>query len=273
LVYGILVLLDALGTKAGTKEDLKQKVSNFDLIDDRLNSDIMVLSQKLESRGYNHLIYSGTIYDNFQIFLPINIDHHKFVDMTGKNDWYWSLTIMGNLLIDFFRHAICHRIPLRGCITSGYGEISKTNRILGPIANEASRYYQIADWIGVILTNHPSIVLNNKVSVNPQKEFFEPYIKYGVPVKQCVPDYDSGTYRIEYKHKDFWTLRWPIQQGFEKIETEKLTYVFPSTKTEYGDIIQNNTIMQIIADCMNVPDPNASRKWKNTRNYFDSVKS
>jgi hypothetical protein len=57
------VLLDALGTKAGTKEDLKQKVSNFDLIDDRLNSDIMILSQKLQSNGYDHLIYSGTIYD------------------------------------------------------------------------------------------------------------------------------------------------------------------------------------------------------------------
>jgi hypothetical protein len=98
---------------------------------------------------------------------------------------------MGNLLIDFFRHAICHGIPLRGCITSGYGEISRTNRILGPIANEAARYYDIADWIGIILTNHPSIVLNNKVSVNPLNlptELFEPYIKYEVPVKEGIPD-------------------------------------------------------------------------------------
>lgn len=180
---------------------------------------------------------------------------------------------MGNLVIDFFRHAICHRIPLRGCITSGYGEISKTERILGPIANEASRYYEIADWIGILLTDHPSIVLNNKVSVNPRHEQFEPYIKYDVPVKQCVYNCDSNTYKIEYKHENFWTLLWPIQQGFKKIETEKLVYVSPSTSTEYGDIIQDNTIMQIITEGMNIPDQNVSRKWKNTRDYFDCVKS
>jgi hypothetical protein len=259
--------------QAGTKEELKQKVINFDLIDDRLNSEIIVLSQKLQSNGYDHLIYSGTIYDNFQIFLPININHPQFVDMTGKNDWYWSLIIMGNLLIDFFRHAMCLKIPLRGCITSGYGERSKSNRILGPIANEASKYYQIAEWIGIILTNHPSIILNNKVSVNPQKELFEPYIKYDVPVKQRVLNCDSGNHGIECKLKDCWTLRWPIQQGFKKLETEKVTLVSPSTNTEYGEIIQDNTIMQIIKEGMKVPDDDVSRKWKNTYNYFEFVKS
>jgi hypothetical protein len=144
---------------------------------------------------------------------------------------------------------------------------------LGPIATEASKYYQIADWTGIIVTNHPSIVLNNKVSVNPQKELFEPYIKYDVPIKQYVLDYDTSTYRIEYRRDIFWTLRWPIQQGYERKDTEKLIYVLPSTRTEYGDIISDDTIMQIITEYINSPDPNISRKWKNTLDYFNSIKS
>ena len=267
------MLLDALGTKVSVKEELKEKVNNFDLLDDRLNNDIMILRHKLQSKGYDDLISSGTIYDNFQIFLPLDINHPGFVDLTVKNDWYWGLIIVGNLLIDFFRDAICHRIPLRGCITSGYGEISKTNRVLGPIANEASKYYQIADWIGIIVTNHPSIILNNKISVNPKEELFEPYIKYDVPIKQCVLDYDTSTYRIEYRRDNFWTLRWPIQQGFESIDTEKLIYVSPSTRTEYGDIISDDTIMQIITEYIKYHNPDISRKWNNTLDYFDSVKS
>jgi hypothetical protein len=273
LVYGIYVLLDALGTKVNVKEELKEKVNNFDLIDNRLNKDINILRDKLQSKGYNDLISSGTIYDNFQIFLPLDIIILGYVDWTGKNDWYWSLITVGNLLIDFFRDAICHRIPLRGCIASGYGEISKTDRVLGPVASEASRYYQIADWIGIIVTNHPSIILNNKVSVNPKEELFEPYIKFDVPIKQCVLDYDAGTYMIEYRHDNIWTLRWPIQQGFERRDTEKMIYVSPSNRTEYGDIISDDTIMQIITEYIKSPNPDISRKWNNTLDYFNSVKS
>ena len=152
---------------------------------------------------------------------------------------------MGNLLIDFFRHAICHGIPLRGCITSGYGEISRTNRILGPIANEAARYYDIADWIGIILTNHPSIVLNNKVSVNPLNlptELFEPYIKYEVPVKEGIPD--------NIRCKEYWSLRWPIPQGFERIDMGHCFSAVPSNKTEYGDIVPDEAILQVINNGM-----------------------
>jgi hypothetical protein len=41
--------------------------------------------------------------------------------------------------------------------------------------------------------------LNNKVSVNRQKELFEPYIKYEVPVKKGIPD--------NIRCKEYWSLR------------------------------------------------------------------
>jgi hypothetical protein len=76
------VLLDALGTKVSVKEELKEKVNNFDLIEDRLNKDM--LRDKLQSKGYNDLISSGTIYDNFQIFLPLDINIPGYVDWIEK---------------------------------------------------------------------------------------------------------------------------------------------------------------------------------------------
>jgi hypothetical protein len=82
LVYGIDVLLDALGTKVSVKEELKEKVNNFDLIDDRLNKDTNI-RDKLQSKGYNDLISSGTTYDNFQIFLPLDINIPGYVGL----DW------------------------------------------------------------------------------------------------------------------------------------------------------------------------------------------
>lgn len=265
MVAGILVLVDALGTQQNDQEKLKEKVRNFNLVDQRVKENIVILRQKLEYRGYPSMISSGFIFDNIQIFLPIDINFPVHVDMTGKNnDWYWSLIIMGNLLIDFFRHAMCHGIPLRGCITSGYGEISETDRILGPIANEAAKYYQIADWIGIILTNHPSIVLNNKVSINPQKELFEPYIKYEVPVKEGIP----GNIRCE----EYWSLRWPIPQGFERRDMDRCFAAVPSNKTEYGDIVPDEAILQVIKNGMQNEDAAVAEKWKNTWNFCKFLK-
>jgi hypothetical protein len=153
---------------------------------------------------------------------------------------------------------MCHGIPLRGCITSGYGEISETNRILGPITNEAAKYYQIADWIGIILTNHPSIVLNNKVSINPQKELFEPYIKYEVSVKEGIP------YNI--RCEEYWSLRWPIPQGFERRDMGRSFAAVPS------NIVPDEAIIQVIKNGMQHEDAAVAEKWKNTWNFFNSIK-
>jgi hypothetical protein len=275
LVAGILVLIDALGTQENDQEKLKEKVHNFDLVDERIKNNISILGQKLENAGYKSMISSGFIYDNFQIFLPIDINFPAYVDMTGKNEWYWNLIVIGNFLIDIFRYALSLNIPLRGCITSGHGEKTKTNRILGPIANEASRYYELTNWIGVIVTNHPGIVLNNKVKINPNPELFEPYIKYKVPVKELILDNSrcASAYRLEYRSEEYWSLRWPMPQGFERREMDRCFVAVPSNKTEYGDFIPDETILQVINNGVNHEDTGIAEKWKNTLNFFKSVKN
>ena len=259
MVYGILVLIDALGTQENDQKKLKEVVSNFDLVDERIKNNISILGQKLENAGYKSMISSGFIYDNFQIFLPTDINIPKYVDMTGKNDWYWNLIFIGNLLIDIFRYALSLNVPLRGCITSGHGEKTKTNRVLGPIANEASKYYEVTNWIGVIVTNHPAIVLNNKAEINPNPELFEQYIKYKVPVKK------------PYGYEEYWSLRWPIHQGFERREMDRCFSAVPSNKTEYGNMIPDEVIIQVINNGMNHKDANVAEKWKNTWTFYKSM--
>jgi hypothetical protein len=56
-------------------------------------------------------------------------------------------------------------------------------------------------------------------------------------------------------------------------QPEKLFYVSPSTRTEYGDVISDDTIMQIITEYKKYPNPDISQKWNNTLVYFNSVKS
>lgn len=168
----------------------------------------------------------------------------RYVDYTGKNDFWWNVITMGNLSIDIFRYALVNNIPLRGCITSGYGVVSKSKRNLGPITNGASKFYEIADWLGIIASNHTAIVLNNKVAVNPNLETFEPFIKHFVPVKKC---------------------------SVKQITNEELIYVIPSTKkTYYGKILKNSELEAVIHG-VNNSNPTISRKWKHALDFYTRI--
>ena len=133
--------------------------------------------------------------------------------------------------------------------------------------------YEGADWIGVIATNHPGLVLHNKASVNPNKELFEPYIKYSVPIKEYIYDDSIDAYRIRHTKKDFWTLRWPTQQDYERRDTEKFIIATKSDKTQYGNVISDYVLEAIINTGMKDTDTRISRKWRNTKDFFDYVKT
>ncbi len=125
------------------------------------------------------------------------------------------------------------------------------------------------DRIGVITTNHAGIVLNNKAFLF--RELFEPYIKYRVPIKESIYDDSLNAYKIIYSKRDFWALRWPVQEGYERIETEKFIVASPSNITEYGNILPNDILVDIINRGANHSDKSIARKWKNTKDFFDYV--
>jgi hypothetical protein len=46
----------------------------------------------------------------------------------------------------------------------------------------------------------------------------------------------------------------------------------PSNKTEYGDIVPDEAILQVINNGVNHEDASIAEKWKNTWDFFKSIK-
>jgi hypothetical protein len=139
------------------------------------------------------------------------------------------------------------------------------------VANEAAQFYEITDCVGIIATIHAAIVLKNKVYIHPKQEKFEPYIEYTVPIKDYVLDPKIKAYMIRYEYENFWALKRPIHRGLIKRVTNKFIYGTSSNQTEYGDIIPNDVITEIIKEGICYTDSSISRRWKNTWNYFNWV--
>jgi hypothetical protein len=125
------------------------------------------------------------------------------------------------------------------------------------------------------VTNHPAIVLNNKAKINPNPELYEPYIRYKVPIKnknKLTLDNAISGYKFEYSYEEYWSLRWPIHQGFERRDMGHCFAAVPSNKTEYGDIIADEVIIQVIKSGIQHEDAAVAEKWKNTWNFFKFIK-
>jgi hypothetical protein len=263
LVYGVLVLLDALGTRV-TGDDLKRRIKVFDDLDARVASDIETVKDKLNTYGYSDLIYSGTIFDSFQIFIPVSNNKPDYVDLTGRNEFYWTIITFGELLKDIFRYSLANNIPLRGCISSGNAELTSTNRVLGPAATEAAAHYEITEWMGIIATSHPALVLENKHRLNPNPDMYEPFVKYNVPVKSEIINNSTR------QKQEFWVLDWPIHYEYRYTSADEKLICFDKSfdRTVFGNIIPNNTINTILSVGLGNEVADIATKYSNTYDFF-----
>jgi hypothetical protein len=69
-----------------------------------------------------------------------------------------------------------------------------------------------------------------------------------------------------------WTLRWPIHRGFDIRNGEGVYYSVPTSKTEYGDVIQDGVLIEVMKESICTNGYEISQKWKNTWNYFNYIK-
>jgi hypothetical protein len=98
LHYGVIALLDALGTKdshrAERTEVLKER---WDRLDEKFRNYISRLRSNLALRKYNNCISSTQVYDNFQIFLPVDETfYHGPIDLSGRNSLWWTVHHIGD---------------------------------------------------------------------------------------------------------------------------------------------------------------------------------
>ena len=118
--YGIVILLDALGTRQRIIKDLDSYITDWELVINKLQTNIQKLNQGLSLRNYKSGIRMKDIFDNIQIFYPIDNPVTTHVDLSGDNSLWWSLQHSADLLINFFQYALTKKIFFRGCISIGH---------------------------------------------------------------------------------------------------------------------------------------------------------
>jgi hypothetical protein len=74
------------------------------------------LKYELGNSKYNNKILTQCPYDNFQIFIPVDIP--KYQDNSARTAPWFTIMLMCNLLIPLSCYALVNRIYLRGCITA-----------------------------------------------------------------------------------------------------------------------------------------------------------
>jgi hypothetical protein len=81
--FGIIILLDALGTRQRILDDIDKFLTDWDLVLNRLEENVRKLEQQL-SGSYRIGIKTKDIFDNIQMFYPVDDPHTEYTDLTGR---------------------------------------------------------------------------------------------------------------------------------------------------------------------------------------------
>ena len=159
---GIVILLDALGTKSKSNEPPRNWLK-------------LVRNWKKYFDSYEEYSSKSTPvkFSYFSDTIMITIEVLESVDLTEK------INNIGTALGKFIIRAIDLKIFFRGCI--GYGEYySSTVGSMGGAVNEAGSYYELPNWIGVSTTPNLYAKLMDKY---PKNKVDYPFIHYTLPTK------------------------------------------------------------------------------------------
>jgi len=233
---GIVVMLDALGVRNISKEEVKGFLAKREKLEKTISENLAEVKkwshfQESELTGPSFL----TLADTIIIYWPI------------KKENPMDLLAVGELLRRVMKSGFEQGLLLRGAI--GMGEyIQEKNIIIGPVVSDVSNWYERADWAGVIGTPHFGIRLSllkeqfrKKFPVETMSAWFD---EYNVPL--------AG----EEKHKKhkLWALCWPSAY-YQVEDPEKVTV---SAKENFLTALKQFTI-----------PIEAFQKFSNTIDFFD----
>ena len=135
-------------------------------------------------------------------------------------------------------------IPMRGCVAAGKYCKGSEDLVTGEAVREAKMWYEHADWIGIMATPSAGEELDKmeKVDRGGLDSVHEYYMKYVVPTRA--------------KASSMWAVNWPRQ-----------------CEATYGDA-KVKEIDRIISDTLKkLPDLDARRKWRNTKEFCSASRS
>jgi hypothetical protein len=221
---GVVVFLDALGTKGldsnGSCEFIKKR-------DDFLKEirNIRKRRAKEFKRDLN-IDFPEPEIAVFQDSIIISFEEKKY--RQKSEEYHFSFFFAaGQLLIDAITEAMCRDLFFRGAISQDEYVVSVSKKnitILGPAVDDASNYYEIADWIGVIQTpncqrkylaylnqiaEQDSIREGRNISVNLVIDKYRfLFVKYSFPISVTKLNLFSKS-PIVLK-KDLFISSWPL---------------------------------------------------------------
>jgi hypothetical protein len=201
--YGIVVLLDALGTKNRSNEDPKEYVKLFQSFVASVRQSFENNSEWLEKKFGNIMkdinfeiaAFSDTV------FILGSFDPSAMTNDRENRD-HILVSIAGKLISGVMADAISHGIFPRGCVS--IGRFIKSDNphfmILGQPVSEADEYYEMSEWSGISAA--PSV--HRVLSDRERKPGFHSreWNRYNLPVKNGI---EVGA----------WVIRWPtyFRQG------------------------------------------------------------
>jgi hypothetical protein len=242
--FGIVILLDVLGTRQRLIEDIDKYLIDWDLVLNRLQENVCILKNHLSDRGYRTGIRTKDIFDNIQIFFPTDDPRIKHVDLTGSNPIWWSLQHSAELLTNLIRYGITKNIFLRGCISMGHIQEYRNGYYSRAMVENADLAESV-DMIGVIADLSTMRVLNNK-SYSSYPRFYR-FVKYRIPIKEPTRN--------------------------RRNEFDRYALVDLNRQSEIYDNIDDKEIEDIIQKQiqMHSNDPRIRKKWENTKAFMDYV--
>ena len=135
-------------------------------------------------------------------------------------------------------------MPMRGCVAAGKYCKGGEDLVTGEAVRDAKVWYEHADWIGIIATPNAGEELDRmeKADRGGLDSVHEYYTKYVVPTRA--------------KARSVWAVNWPRQ-----------------CEATYGDA-KVKEIDRIIGDTLKkLPDLDAKRKWRNTKEFCSASRS
>ena len=244
--YGIVILLDALGTSQRILDNIDKFIVDWDSVLNKLSQNICILDEELASRRYRTGIIIKDIFDNIQIFFPTDDPDKGHIDVTGSNSLWWTIQISADLLTNIVRYGITKDIFFRGCISMGHIRKYK-NGYFSSALIENAKYTGSFEMIGVIAGDTTMRVLNNK-SYSSSPRFYH-FVKYRLPIKE------------------------PTRKSRKRFD--KLAALNIMKKSDFFDDLRNEQIIDIIQEKIqrHQSNPTIRKKWENTQEFIQQVQS
>lgn len=232
--YGVVALLDALGTKGRWERESPNTIINK--WDEFINNYKKVISKKgrRKTHGISFHAFSDTV-----IITVSGSDHNDILLTAGLE------------ISSFVLFALSRRIFFRGCLS--FGRIFVGDQIIiGPAIDEAVQYFESSEWIGVSLT--PSAIdairkpsFQKLIKFEKYKDYF---VKYKIPMKTKI---QRNGYALNIK-RDYELLHLVTMLHLRKILPK-----------------QPETLLK--QEMKKISDPRILRKWKNTLKFFEANNS